>query len=175
MIRALFYLIVFVAGLGAALAWFGEIRHLRMAFGDDLPQWTQAINDDAGMRQGSAGIAVPGQPEILLRWRAVAPDLDGLHWELKLSGDAIEARAELLLPWWPQDAVLRNGRGSASDGVNGVLRLSNIEGKLPVLNRKSRGPGQITVTFDPESGVPKGFGPLGVVNGNTLTVQVPAP
>ena len=137
MIRLLGFLVLFAVGLAAAVFWQGQMHHLRRAVPDDLPGWTQALPGDAGMRVGQMALPAQGRvPAMALHWAAKAPGADGLLWDLRLSGQGVDLRAELLLPWWPDRVVLRGGGGAVdlavvSDGaVTGLVALQSIAAEM---------------------------------------------
>lgn len=114
MIRFLFRLMVFCVGLAVAVLWLGEMRHLRMT-GVTLPGWSTHIAADAGVLAGSADLPPQGDlPALNVEWSAIAPDWDGLRWNIRGTGEGIELRGQMVLGFWPDTAWLRDGRGTLS-------------------------------------------------------------
>lgn len=174
MIRFLFYLIVFFAGLAAAVVYLGEMRHLRQVLPDDLPTWTNFIEDSARIPGGAARLSVPFGPNVALRWQNMAPGADGLKWDLSLSGLGLEARADLRLPYWPEMAVLQNGTGTVD--LSGTLyRIEAINGEVPLLDRASAG--FIEIQLEPNATLPtsvaQALQQVGDVNGPRIRIPIP--
>ena len=121
MIRFLFLLIVFLAGLAAAGLYFGQMHHLRMAVPQGLPGWTEALPDDAGLRSGRMPLAAGGVwPPVEVSWDAQAPDLSGLRWRVQVTGEGIDVAGNLTLSYWPDTARL--------SGIAGTVALDRIGG-----------------------------------------------
>ena len=113
MIRLLFLIVVFVLGLAGAVVFMGQMHHLRLAVPDRLPGWSAQIAEDAGLTRGTMELpATPHLPATVLSWRAVTPDADGWHWQLRLTGPGIALAARLTLPLWPERADIGDGSGS---------------------------------------------------------------
>ena len=174
MIRFLLKLLIFLAGLAAAAIWFGEMRHLRQAAPDQLPFWTGVVLDDARIPTGSAGIALPAGPGAELVWTDMRPGATGLTWKLDLSGDAIAVRAELLVPYWPGMATVRNGQGTLDLGGT-LYRIEDIAARVPLLDG---GSGQMTITLDQPLVLPTevstALGSLVEVDGRDVRIEIPA-
>ncbi|MDJ0630536.1 MAG: type II secretion system protein N [Rhodobacter sp.] len=119
MIRFLFLLIVFAAGLAAAAVYFGRIHHVRMAMPEGLPAWTEALPDDAGLRSGRMPMPAEGiWPPIEISWQAQAPDLSGLRWRIRATGEGIDIAGDLTMSYWPDTARL--------SAVTGTVALDQV-------------------------------------------------
>ena len=154
MIRSLFYLIIFIVGLAAAALWQGEMHHLRRVLPAPLPAWTDQIDDSARLRGGEMQIKAGAlRPALTLRWKAIAPNTEGLRWSLFVTGQGVDLSADLVLPVWPDQAFLRNGRGTvlldnlvAGSGIGGVLRINRVTGRLDGLLDQMQPSGRLTAT-----------------------------
>ena len=185
MIRLLIYLVVFLLGGAGAMAWFGEMRHVRQAVPDQLPKWTALIEDDARVFDGSATWGVPGLPNLNLAWQGAQPDGDGLHWDLVGAGPGLQVRADLNVPFWPETAFVAGGKGTLSvkelsGGVaDGLVRIDDITGEIPLLNRGNRGPGFIEIKFASDPALPaavrQALSAYGELGENTLRIPVALP
>ncbi len=174
MIRALFYLFVFILGLGFAALWQGQMHHLRYVLPGflptALPAWTDQIEDSARLRGGEMVIKEGAlHPELTLRWTAIAPNTEGLQWMLSLTGQGVDVSADLLVPFWPDRAFLRNGRGTmllndlvAGSGVGGAVRINRATGRLDGLLDHPQPSGGLTATVQRITldGARLGEGPL---------------
>jgi hypothetical protein len=134
-IRFLFLILVFAAGLSAAVIYQGRLHHLKLVYPGPLPAWTDRIAPDAGLRRGSMRLAGDGTlPDLTLAWTARLPNLQGWHWRLRLSGDGVDLGADLTLSHWPDRAVVAGGSGTVDlarlspeqAGVGGVLALTAL-------------------------------------------------
>lgn len=141
MIRALGLLLLFAVGLAAAALWSGQMHHLRRALPDQLPGWSVTIADDAGLRAGQAEWPAAGnRPAIKLAWIVKAPGAEGLLWDLRATGQGIDIQSELLLPYWPVKAIIRNGSGgvdleqwpaqSADLALKGLINVQEMDLRL---------------------------------------------
>ncbi|MEL7116088.1 MAG: hypothetical protein AAGP08_10925 [Pseudomonadota bacterium] len=151
MIRLLFHLVVFAIGLGAALLWFGEMRHLRQVI-SPLPAWAALIDSDARVLRGAARAPDGIEPQMALRWQAETPRVDGLHWALTLSGNGVEAIASAVLPFTAEKLIIRRGRGTISleDLTNGsaagLYRIASIESEIWLRPQR---PATLEIRLDP--------------------------
>jgi len=137
MIRLLGFLLIFGIGLAGAAVWYGQMHHLRRALPDNLPVWTAEISDISGLRQGRMTRAEQGiLPAISLIWTARTPTAEGLLWDLQLTGEGIDLRVELLLPYWPGKALIRNGSGTVAlanlpgSNAEGLVTLTALTGEV---------------------------------------------
>jgi hypothetical protein len=172
MIRSFFLLIVFVIGLAAAALWQGQMYHLRRVLPASLPAWTDQISDTARLRHGEMRIETNFlRPALTLRWQVLAPNSDGLRWALFLTGQGVDIRADLLLPFWPGQVILRNGSGTVplddlvdGAGIGGVVRIDRATASIAGLLDQPRPGGDLTATLQRITldGAPLGEGPLRV-------------
>lgn len=129
MIRALVLLLVFALGLAAALAWYGQVHHLRRAVPDALPGWTEALPDTASLRDGEL-IWQPtaGGPAITTAWRAAAPSADGLRWRLAVTGPGLDLSASALVPWAGPPFTVDGGTGTVD--LASATRQAVVQGQI---------------------------------------------
>ena len=141
MIRVLGLLLIFLLGLAAAGLWSGQMHHLRRAVPDQLPGWSAVIADDAGLRNGQTEWPASGnRPTIKLTWTAKFPGADGLLWDLRVTGQGIDVQAELLLPYWPTEAIIRDPAGGidlaqwpvqgADLALKGLINVQDLDLRL---------------------------------------------
>ncbi len=145
MIRFLLLMILFCLGLAGAAVWKGQMHHLRLAVPDSLPGWTAPLPDDAGVLSGRMKLAAHrALPATELSWQAVLPTAEGMLWDLRLKGRGIDLTAELLLPWWPEKAVIRGGDGAVDlaavtgSVLEGLIALDGIDGEIAGLTGAQR-------------------------------------
>jgi hypothetical protein len=163
MIRFLLILPVFLGGLGAAGLWLGQMHHLRLALPDGLPGWTDGVTDRSGARQGEMLLPAEGpRPELRLDWTARGLGAEGALWDLRLSGEGVEIGAEMVLPWWPDRVLLRDGRGTVAlagraEGLAGIVALTGLTAEL-----HGSSPGDLSGTMTAEArGIALGDAALG--------------
>lgn len=172
MIRFLLYLIVFVTGLAAAAIWLAEMRHLRQAV-DTLPIWTAPIAADARVPAGSATALGPNGV-VTLDWKATAPTVKGLNWALTMSGDGIEARAKLTLPFWPSQAIVSDGKGTVSHAGQ-LIRVTAIEGQVPLLDRNNQPDGFVELTLAEPITLPAALAAFAEDDGTRIRLPIKMP
>ena len=129
MIRFLFLLVVFALGLAGGALWFGQMHHLRSYSPEWLPEWTQALPDDAGPRRGE--LEWPESellPAIRFRWDFAGLAADGLHWDVALQGQGVDIKGDFALFFWPDRAHLTGATGVFADKLGALkLRLDGFE------------------------------------------------
>lgn len=156
MIRFTFNLLIFLVGLAGAAIWFGEMRHLRQAV-DGLPLWSGLIYDNARVFEGGAALKLPGLPRMEATWQGRLPQADGLYWDARLSGDGLEALADVSLSWWLDKVVLKGGQGTASlepltlGQAEGLYRIVDLSGEISLRKREG---GHVTIQLDPTTPLP---------------------
>lgn len=99
-------------GLALALAVNGRMAHLR-ALALPLPEWGAAIDDSAGLMQGSARLG-----SVDLGWRLAGLGRAGPVWQMRLSGTGLALQAPAVL--------VRPGEGARGP----VLALSPVAGQV---------------------------------------------
>lgn len=151
MIRFLGLLLIFCLGLTGAAAWHGEMHHLRRAVPEYLPGWSDMISDDARILHGQLDWPAHGQvPAMTLAWAAGAPGVDGLRWDLRLTGQGIDIKSELLLPYWPDRVVVRGSKGAVNlaalsdDAGQGLVAVQALDGEVTDLLGARRATGTLT-------------------------------
>jgi len=174
MIRSFFLLVIFVIGLAAAALWQGQMHHLRRVLPSvvpvNLPEWSDQISDAARLRAGEMDIdAGPLRPKMKLRWKAVAPNGEGLRWAIFLTGQGVALEADLLVPFWPDRILLRNGRGTVAltelgqgAGIDGMVQVDRLTGRMDHLGKTPGISGLLSATLQRVAvdGVGLGEGPL---------------
>lgn len=151
MIRFLGLLLIFCAGLAGAAVWLGQMHHLRRAVPEGLPAWTMGISDNSGVRQGEMTLAAQDAlPPLTLGWAAKPPTAEGMRWDLRLTGEGVDVDAELLLPFWPDRALIRNGGGGVlladlpGSSADGLIALTGLTGQVADLWRAPQPSGILT-------------------------------
>lgn len=151
MIRFLGLLLIFAVGLAAAAVWYGQMHHLRRAVPDGLPVWAAEISDTSGLRQGQMLRAAQGVlPAVLLTWTARPPTAEGLLWDVQLTGEGIDIQAELLLAYWPDKMLIRNGAGTVAlaklpgSNAEGLVTLTALTGEVADLFGTAQPSGTLT-------------------------------
>lgn len=175
MIRLLLRLLIFVAGLAGAAVWLGEMHHLRRAAAENLPGWTGAIAPDARVGQGQMSLPpATGLPVLTLGWSAMAPGVDGLRWGLAISGQGVDLKAVITIPFWPETVTVDQGDGGVNLGelpglvlpLAGTIRLNGLDAQLAGLMQMPVVSGTFTATAS-------GIGIAGTdLGGGPLTGQI---
>ena len=150
MIRFLFLLLVFVAGILGAGIYAGKMHHLRMAVPERLPAWTEAVAAEAGLREGAMALRSPLVEGLSLAWTARMPGAEGWRWQVRLEGEGLALSADLVLSWTLDRASLRDGRGTWDLGqvpmqveAAGLLAVRALRAEIEDLRGTPRAEGDL--------------------------------
>lgn len=137
MIRGLFLLLLFAAGLAAAAVYQGRMHHLRQALPERLPAWTGTVAAQAGLRRGTMDLPAQGRwPATRLGWTARMPTRAGWVWDVTLNGEGVALEGLVTLAFPVDRASLSDVTGSLDLGalavvpvpVQGIARIEALTG-----------------------------------------------